>query len=152
MAARLLWLGYTSEYPATAFFEKIMAKTVQRKRNKRHIEFSTMMPWQFYLLCKLLKVEPRKVIYDFLCNAGMEGYGMGETQRAKATKCIISCRYGQDFYTEEDIRRILKEMESISTLFPNNGKSKLFDIHSHWRKKYYKYWFKKWFMKVRRKQ
>jgi hypothetical protein len=128
-----------------------MAKTVQRKRSKRHIDFSSIMPWQFYLLCKLLEVEPSKVIYDFLCNAGMEGYGLGEIQRAKAMEYIISCGYGQGYYTEEDIRKILKEMESISTLFPSNGKMKLIDVHSDWRKKYYKYWFRKWFRKVRRK-
>jgi len=128
-----------------------MATTVQQKGSKRHFEYSSIMPWQFHLLCKLLEVEPHKVIYDFLCNAGMEGYGLGETQRAKAMEYIISCGYGQDFYTEEDIRKIMKEMESISSLFPDDAKSNLIDIHSHWRKKYYKYWFRKWFRKVRRK-
>lgn len=58
----------------------------------------------------------------------------------------------QDYYTEEDIRRILKEMESISGLFPiNSGKMKLIGLHSKWRKKYYKYWIRKWFFKVRRR-
>ena len=128
-----------------------MAKSVQRKRSKRHIELSLMLPWQFYLICKLWKVEPRKVIYDFLCNAGVEGYSLGEQQRAKAIEYIVACRYGQDFYTEEDIRRIMKELESISTLFPKDGKEKLIDVHSHWRKKYYKYWFRKWYRKIRRK-
>lgn len=128
-----------------------MAKSVQRKKSKRHLEFSTIMPIQFHLLCKLLEVEPRKVIYDFMCNAGMEGYGLGESQRAKAAEYILSCGYGQEHYTEEDIRKLLKEMESISTLFPNNGKMKLIDLHSGWRNRYYKYWFRKWFRKVRRK-
>lgn len=128
-----------------------MAKTVQRKRSKRHIDLSLILPWQFYLLCKLMEVEPKKVIYDFLCNAGMEGYGLGETQRAKAMEYILSCGYGKEFYTEDDMRKIMKKMESISSLFPNKARSKLIDIHAHWRKKYYKYWFRKWFTKVRRK-
>lgn len=110
-----------------------------------------MLPWQFYLLCKLMEVQPRQVIYDFLCNAGMEGYGLGEVERAKAADYFLSCGYGQQYYTPDDIRRILKEMESIGALFPNNADSKLIDIHAHWRKRYYKYWFRKWFRKVRRK-
>jgi hypothetical protein len=129
-----------------------MAKTIHRRKSKRHFEFSSVMPVQFHLLCKLMEVEPRQVIYDFMCNAGMEGYGLGDKQRATAMEYFINCGYGQHFYSEDDIRKIFKEMESIGSLFPNNGKSKLITIHSSWRKKYYKYWYRKWFLKVRRKK
>jgi hypothetical protein len=98
-----------------------------------------------------MEIEPHKVIHDFLCNVGMEGYGLGEVQRAKAMEYFVSCGYGQNYYTEEDIRSILKEMESIGTLFPTNSKMKLIDLHAKWRNKYYKYWYRKWFFKVRRK-
>ena len=128
-----------------------MKKQGNRKRSKRYLEYSSIMPWQFYLLCKLTKKKPQDILYDFMCNAGMEGYGKGELQRAKAMEYFISCGYGQDYYTEEDIRKILKEMESISTLFPTNGEMKLIDLHAKWRNKYYKYWFRKWFMKIRRR-
>ena len=128
-----------------------MRKQVNKKRSERYLEYRAMMPWQFLLLCKLTNMKPQKVIYDFMCNVGMEGYGLGEAQRAKAMEYFLSCGYGQDYYTEEDIRKLLKEMESISTLFPIDGKEKLIDLHSKWRKRYYKYWFRKWFMKIRRR-
>ena len=128
-----------------------MKKQNTKKKNERSLEYRTMMPWQFLLLCKLTNTKPEKILHDFMCNVGMEGYGLGEVQRAKAMEYFISCGYGQDFYTVEDIRKIGKEMESISTLFPSNGKMKLIDLHSKWRKRYYKYWLKKWFMKIRRR-
>lgn len=121
-------------------------------KGKRYLKTYGFMPWQFHLLCKLTGKEPEKVLYDFMCNVGMEGYGLGEVQRAKAMEYFLSCGYGQDYYTEEDIRKILKEMESISGLFPtNSGKMKLIDLHAKWRNKYYKYWYRKWFFKVRRR-
>ena len=129
-----------------------MAKSVQKKRSKRHLEFSSIMPVQFHLLCKLMEVEHRKVIYDFMSDAGMESYGLGDTQRAKAMEYLIDCGYGEHHYTQEATRQIFKEMESISSLFPDNGKSKLVDFHARWRNKYYKYWFRKWYRKVRLKE
>lgn len=121
------------------------------KRGKRYLKTYGIMPWQFHLLCKLTEKNPEDILYDFMCNVGMEGYGLGEVQRVKAMEYFLSCGYGQDYFTIEDIQKIFKEMESISTLFPNNGKMNLIDLHSKWRKKYYKYWYRKWFTKIRRK-
>src|SRR5690606_8981662 len=105
----------------------------------------------FQLLCKLAEVEPQKVLYDFMCNAGMESYGLGDTQRNAAMEYFIQCGYGQHYYTLEDMRKMMKELESISGLFPYNCKTKLLDLHSSWRKEYFRFWFRKWFRKYRRK-
>ena len=114
------------------------------------LEFSCHMPLQFHMLCKLTQIEPRKIPYDFMCNVGMETYGLGDQQRYKAMEYDLQCGYGQNHYTLDDMRRIFKEMEAISGLFPNNSKEKLLDIHANWRKEYYKFWFNKWYRKYRR--
>lgn len=64
-----------------------------------------------------MEVEPHEVVRDFLCNIGMENYGLGEQQRLQATEYFIGCGYGQVFYIEADLRKIMKEMEAISSLF-----------------------------------
>lgn len=95
------------------------------------------------LLCKLMKVQPRQVLYDFMCNAGMEEYGLGDAQRTKAMEYFLSCGYGKH-YTEENTRKIFKELDCITTLYPNEGKEKMVDLHDNWRRNYYKYWYRKW--------
>lgn len=119
-----------------------MTKTV-KKKSKRRLEFSAVMPLQFILLCKLMKVQPRQVLYDFMCNAGMEEYGLGDNQRAKAMEYFLSCGYGKH-YAEEDARKIFKELDSIGFLYPNNGKEKMVNLHCEWRIKYYKHMHRKW--------
>ena len=99
-----------------------------------------------------MEVEPHEVVRDFMCNIGMENYGLGEQQRLQAMEYFIGCGYGQDFYIEADLRKIMKEMEAISSLFPYDGSHDFIDLHARWRDRYYNYWFQKWFKKVRRKQ
>lgn len=73
-----------------------MKKQPHRKRSKRYLEYSSMMLWQFHLLCKLTEKKPQDILHDFMCNVGMEGYGLGEIQRAKAMEYFLSCGYGQE--------------------------------------------------------
>jgi len=75
---------------------------------------------------------------------------LGEQQRQKEMEYFIQCGYGQQCYAPEDMRKMMKELESISNLFPHNGNTKLLDLHSSWRKEYFKFWFRKWFRKYRR--
>ena len=94
-----------------------MQKVRKKRKHKRLLELSTFMPVQFYLLCKLMEVKPQAVIYEFMCNTGMEKYGLGDIQRDKAMEYFIHCGDGQHYYTEDDSRKIFKEMEAIGSLF-----------------------------------
>jgi hypothetical protein len=113
---------------------------------------------QFLMFCKLIEVEPEWIINDFLHNVGMEhwpSYGKGshELARAKAVEYLITCGYGQDLYSSEEIRKILRELESINSLWPRSGSDKKFmDVHANWRDQYHQYFFNKWFYMVRRKK
>ncbi|TXJ22830.1 MAG: hypothetical protein E6Q24_20095 [Chitinophagaceae bacterium] len=130
-----------------------MTKINKKDIERRLLEYSTIIPSQFYLLCKLIEKEPGDILYDFMNNVGMESLGLRDTQKTNAREYFISCEYGQDFYTEDDLRKIFKEMDSMGSLYPGKGGDrKLIDLHTSWRDKYHEYWFEKWFLKVRRKQ
>jgi len=52
-------------------------------------------------------------------------------------------RYGQDYYTPEDIRKIFREMDAVSFLFSGDN-MKTLDAYLDRRKQHQKSWFKKW--------
>ncbi len=124
--------------------------TNKKKKSDRIFEFSCIIPYQFDLLCKLAEVDPHKVLYEFMANVGMESFGLGDEYHQKAMEYFLACGYGQHYYTPEDMRRIFKEMESISGLYPYNSTPELQEKHVQWRRAYYKFWFERWTMKYRR--
>jgi len=58
-------------------------------------------------------------------------------------------RYGQDYYTPEDLLTLFREMDAVGLLFPDND-SEMIDVYTKWRKKHHNYWFNKWWDKYRR--
>lgn len=120
---------------------------------ERHAEYKFILPYQFLLLCRLLDITPRDVINDFMDNLACGSWK--REGRDKAKGCLINYfiahGYGQQHYTEDDIREMFKEMDALGLLFPSNGKSKMVDLYAKWRNKHYGYWFKQWFRKPRRK-
>ena len=119
----------------------------------RHVEFKTVLPYQFLLLCKLMDVPPNQVLHDFMDNLSCGSWKREGRDAAKERLIdyFVEHGYGQNIYSVEDIRSIFKEMDAIGLLWPEKAKMKLIDLHSKWRNKYYKYWFKKWFKNVRRR-
>ncbi len=110
-------------------------------------------PLQFMLLCKLVQVPPMKMLDDFMTSVGGDSFKRSpdEQCREKAIEYFIRCGYGQEHYTEQEIRQIFYELHAIGSLWPDTTKEKLMDRHAKWRKMYHKYWFKKWYKKLRRK-
>lgn len=119
----------------------------------RYPEYKFILPYQFLLLCRLLNITPEQVITDFLNNLSCGTWKREGRDKVKEhlLNYFMGHGYGQDIYTEEDIRQMFKEMDALGMLFPKNGKSKIIDVYAKWRKKHYNYWFKKWFSKPRRK-
>jgi hypothetical protein len=109
---------------------------------------------QFLLLCKLVQVPPEKMLRDFMTNVGCDSWNRSsnEAQRTTATAYFMECGYGQDFYTPEDLRQIIWELDAIGGLWPQGAKMELIDLQAKWRDKYQEYWFKKWYRKIRRKK
>lgn len=120
----------------------------------RMLEFKCHLPVQFLLLCKLVQVPPEDMLHDFMTNLGHDSWNRSsnEARRTTATAYFMQCGYGQDFYTPEDLQQIFRELDAIGSLWPERAKMKLIDLHAKWRNKYYKYWFRKWYFRVRRKE
>lgn len=117
------------------------------------LELSFILPYQFLLLCKLVDETPEKIIRDFTDNLSCGSWRREGRDRAKEhlVNYFVAHGYGQQYYTEDDLRQMFKEMDALGSLFPVNGKSRLINLYSDWRDKHHSYWFKKWFRKHRRK-
>jgi hypothetical protein len=109
------------------------------------------IPPQFLLLCKILNVTPREVLDNFLTHADLGSWKRvgNEQPRLKASEYILACGYGKEYYSNDEIYQMLKELDSIGSLWPE-GNHELIDIHAKWRNEYHKYWFDKWFWKSQR--
>lgn len=128
-----------------------MNKNKRDKPYAHHQEFKFFLPVQFLLICRLLQVEPRKVLYQFMCNLAHESYANGTEQKIAAKDYFMSCGYGLELYTDGEMEQMFDELDTIASLWPKDAPMKLIDLHSKWRNKYYKFWYKKWFWKFRPK-
>jgi len=108
------------------------------------------VPANFLMLCALFEIEPAKLLSDFMSTLGGESFGLGDRQKQKAKAYFMKCKYGRDLYTKKDILTIFKEVQAVSALWPEDDNYKILDLHTEWRNKYHKYWYKKWFHKARR--
>ena len=111
-----------------------------------------IMPTQFLMICRLLQVPPQKVLFQFACNLGQESYANNEEAKICAKDYFLSCGYGQNLYTDAEIELMFEQLDTIASLWPKDGPMKLIDLHSKWRDKYQRYWFKKWYKLIRPRQ
>jgi hypothetical protein len=125
-------------------------KGAYRRIQDRRITY----PWQFLYLCKLCAITPDDVLNQFLSDMGQESFKRSNNPQVRqiTIEYFIQRGYGQDFYTEQDIRKMFGELDAIGSLWPQDANMKLIDRHAKWRNKYQDYWFKKWYYKVRRRK
>ena len=109
------------------------------------------VPYQLLLLCKLVEVPPRQLLFDFMDNLSCGSWKREGRDQAKEKliEYFLEHGYGQEYYTPEDLRQMFTEMDALGMLFPSND-SDMIDVYSDWRKQHQKYWFKKWWEKCRR--
>ncbi|ANI90689.1 hypothetical protein A9P82_08460 [Arachidicoccus ginsenosidimutans] len=113
-----------------------------------------MLPYSFLLIAKLVNVPPDDLVTDFMDNLSCGSWKREGRDKAKEklVDYFIAHGYGQDYYTEDDIRTMFKELDAIGVSWPDEGNSKMIDLYAKWRNKHYNYWFKKWWRKIRRKK
>lgn len=117
------------------------------------LDFRLRIPCDVVMMCKLANVAPNDLLSSFLCCLGVEKDEKNPLAAKEA--CIdffIRYGHGSDYYSEDEIRKMFKELAMVNDLWPDNGTMKFIDVHAHWRKKYSKNWFKKWYWKVRRRK
>ncbi|ANH82469.1 hypothetical protein A8C56_17170 [Niabella ginsenosidivorans] len=118
---------------------------------KRLAQFHFILPNPFLLLCRLMEVTPETLLLDFMSNLGCESANRQsrEAARQHLMEYFIAHGYGQQYYTEEQIRQVFKEMDAVGLLFPRHDDD-MIDAYVLWREKHQRSWFKKWFQKPRR--
>jgi hypothetical protein len=65
---------------------------------------------------------------------------------------FIELRYGQKYFSSDEIMTIFKEMDAIGMLYPKNAPSEILELHNTWRENYQEWWFGKWSGKVSQNQ
>ena len=116
-------------------------------------EFRFVLPYQFLLLCKLINIPPRQLLLDFMDNLSCGSWKREGRDKAKEKliEYFLEHRYGQDYYTPEDLRTLFRDMDAVGLLFPTND-SDMINAYAKWREKHHRYWFQKWFGKYRRQK
>lgn len=119
----------------------------------RRAQYEFIIPHQFLMLCRLADIPPRDMLIDFMDNLACASWNREGRNTAKEhlINYFIAHGYGQQHYTEADIRTMFKEMDALGMLFPAHGKMKMIDLYAKWRDKQHHYWFKQWFRKPGRK-
>ncbi|SDD77700.1 hypothetical protein [Niabella drilacis] len=118
---------------------------------ERFADFNFILPYQFLLLCRLMDVTPREALTDFMDNLSCGSWNRKGRDSAKEhlINYFIAHGYGQEHYTEANIRQIFKEMDAVGLLFPRESNGKMVDRYAKWRDKHQNWWFKKWYRKPR---
>ncbi|NCU03521.1 MAG: hypothetical protein GXC73_05990, partial [Chitinophagaceae bacterium] len=82
----------------------------------------------------LVDEEPEKLIIDFMDNLSCSSWKREGRDEAKEhlINYFIAHGYGQQHYTEEDLRLMLKEMDAVGMLFPKNSNNKLLDAYCNY--------------------
>jgi hypothetical protein len=104
------------------------------------------LPLPFMHLCKLLQVEPVKIINGLLLDIGSAiNLSNGLTQQ-RATDYFLSQKYGQELFTEGQLRQMLAELGVIRGLHPSYDVEDIKAV-DRWRDlmgDYFKVWETKW--------
>lgn len=118
---------------------------------ERFADFNFILPYQFLLLCRLMDLTPQEALTDFMDNLSCGSWKREgrDTEKEHLINYFIAHGYGQEHYTEADIREIFKEMDAVGLLFPRESNGKMVDRYAKWRDKHETWWFKKWFRKPR---
>lgn len=120
-------------------------------RGSQSLELRLRIPCDVVMLCRLMDIEPERVIKDFLTGLALEKDAkIPESAKEACVEFFIKSGYANQYYSEEEVRQMFTELATVNTLWPDHASSKFIEHHSLWRKKYWKQWFKAWYRKIRR--
>lgn len=117
---------------------------LQPWENSNNEKVDLYLPAHFRMLCSLMGVPAEKILEDFITTLSGAYHSLGEEPRAKLEEYFNLCGYGRKRYTEEELRRMLYELNAIYRLWPDQADGKLIDLHAEWRRAYDQYWYEKW--------
>jgi len=113
----------------------------------RHATYELILPEPFLMLCRLMDIPPRNMIIDFMDDMSCGSCWQRERRDAAREHLIryfIAHGYGQQHYTEAEIREMFSQMDTVGRLFPWGSGIQMIDRYCKWRKKQQRCWFKQW--------
>ncbi len=122
-------------------------------QGSQSLELRLRIPCDVVMLCKLMNLSVDNLLSGFLSCLAVESFDKNpEIAKKDCIDFFIHYGFGKGYYSEEDIRMMFTELAKVNDLFPKEETSiEFLDVHSHWREKYYEYWFNKWYWKIRKK-
>lgn len=125
-------------------------KTSQPWESSLFYDISLLIPCQFRMICSLLEIDVERVLQDFMSDLFNANHNTGTEEWIMIRDYFILSRYGQHHYTSSDIRLMIEELHTITSLWPKEADPDLFKKHVAWRNAYYRYWYEKWHRKYKR--
>jgi len=117
---------------------------------KQTIEFE--LPDAFILLCKMLKVEPKKIFMELAQDIGGKVYITKSGYVSQdATNYFVDKEFGQELYTEEDVREMIIELGFVRRLIDSFmlGQDNYYGGRGELREKYFQVWKDRWSAKTK---
>lgn len=138
-------------------FLHLKTNTMKRKQKRCYSTWELhdlRIPAQLRLLCRLLDVPPRRVLQEFIDHVSMDILGHGGDERRMAMGYFIRCGYGWQRYQPEDIRQMLRELDTLRLEWPGYSLSRydgqLLDRYQAQRRNCLNTWYGKWNGRMRR--
>jgi len=115
-------------------------------------EMKLRVPSNFRMLCALLKIEPAKILEDFMWMLSYSSANDATEKKRRAAKdFFFKCGYGRATHSKEDIRQMFAELKARKRLYDTAKGMSNDDMHLYWKSEhmYMQHWFRRWFYKTR---
>ena len=103
-------------------------------------------PLQLLMICKLVNITPEQLLTDFIENISFGSWKREGRERSRQllTEYFIEHGYGNEYYSADELKKMISELDAMALLFPRDGQPRHLDAYSRWRENQQEYWFQKW--------
>lgn len=109
----------------------------------RRLSLSTVLPYEFLLLCKLINVTPSRAILDFLEELSFSNNSKKSAREDDAVLKYFISRYNNEF-SDQEVTKLISELSIPSKIELSGADNELLDLFERWKDRYYHHWFNKW--------
>lgn len=103
------------------------------------------LPLHVVHLCKMLEVSPKEIILDLIYSIGKSCKKANGDFEEAATEYFLEKGYGQELFTERQIRQMMVGLIALEIVFPSDSEDR--DAFRRWQrlsKTYLDLWTLKW--------
>lgn len=112
----------------------------------RHLQYSTILPEPFLILCKLADITPAQMLSGFIQDISFSSYQREISQSARKLliEYFLAKKIGQEILSEQDWRSVFNDFHALCFVWPTGSDESLITLSEDWRKEYFSYLFSKW--------